>query len=98
MSPKEIYKFDQNCTYFYLFHWIFDRYATSCAGWIEGDGVGRGSQLCSLFILKIVLVLFYREESNRSTPSNSVESDLGCTSRIYFDNVTLTLHNVTLAT
>ena len=26
----------------------------------------------------------------------SVESDLGCTSRMYFDNVTLTLHNVTL--
>ena len=24
--------------------------------------------------------------------ANSVESDLGCTSRIYFDNVTLTLH------
>ena len=28
--------------------------------------------------------------------ANSVESDLGCTSRIYFDNVTMTLHNVTL--
>ena len=28
--------------------------------------------------------------------TNSMESDLGCTSRIYFDNVTLTLHNVTL--
>ena len=28
--------------------------------------------------------------------ANSVESDLGCTSRIYFDNVTLTLHNATL--
>ena len=26
-----------------------------------------------------------------------MESDDGCTSRIYFDNVTLTLHNVTLA-
>ena len=26
----------------------------------------------------------------------SVEPDLGCTSRIYFDNVTLTLHNLTL--
>ena len=25
---------------------------------------------------------------------NSVELDLGCTSRIYFDNVTLTLHNM----
>ena len=33
-------------------------------------------------------------------PQNSVESDHGCTSRIYFDkvgdNVTLTLYNVTL--
>ena len=28
--------------------------------------------------------------------ANSVESDLGCTSRNYFDNVTLTSHNVTL--
>ena len=31
-----------------------------------------------------------------SAYSNSVESDLGCTSRIYFDKVMLTLHNVTL--
>ena len=33
-------------------------------------------------------------------PRNSMESDQGCTSRIYFDNagdnVTLTLYNVTL--
>ena len=28
--------------------------------------------------------------------TNSVESDLGCTSRFYFDNVTLMSHNVTL--
>ena len=27
---------------------------------------------------------------------NFVESDLGCTARIYFDNVTLTLHNIIL--
>ena len=27
---------------------------------------------------------------------NFMESDLGCTSRIYFGNVALTLHNVTL--
>ena len=31
-----------------------------------------------------------------SASANSVESYLGRTSRIYFDNVTLTLHNVTL--
>ena len=31
-----------------------------------------------------------------SASANSVESGLGCTSSIYFDNVTLTLHNVTL--
>ena len=39
-------------------------------------------------------------ELPRPIPQNSVESDLGCTLRIYFDNmgdnVTLTLHNVTL--
>ena len=29
-------------------------------------------------------------------PWNSMESDLGCTFRIYFDNVTLMLHNMTL--
>ena len=37
--------------------------------------------------------------SIRAASANSVEfcgSDLGCTSRIYFDNLTLTLHNVTL--
>ena len=28
--------------------------------------------------------------------ANSVESDHGCTPRVYFDNVTLTSHNVTL--
>ena len=30
------------------------------------------------------------------SPWDFVESDLGCTSRIYFDNVTLTSHNMTL--
>ena len=39
-------------------------------------------------------------ELPRPIPRNSVESDHGCTSRIYFDNasdnVTLTLYNVTL--
>ena len=39
--------------------------------------------------------------NQRPTPTgtalaNSMESDLGCTLRIYFDNVTLMLHNVTL--
>ena len=32
----------------------------------------------------------------RPIPRNFLESDLGYTSRIYFDNVTLTLHNLTL--
>ena len=40
--------------------------------------------------------LFIQSELPRPIPWNSVESDLGCTSRIYFDNVALTLHNVTL--
>ena len=35
-------------------------------------------------------------ELPRPIPWISVESDLGCTLRIYFDNVMLTLHNVTL--
>ena len=33
----------------------------------------------------------------RPIPRNSVESDIGCTTRIYFDNVTVMLHNVTIA-
>ena len=41
-----------------------------------------------------------QSEIPRPIPRNSVESDHGCTSRIYFDNagdnVTLTLYNVTL--
>ena len=37
-----------------------------------------------------------QSELPRPIPWDSVESDLGCTSRIYFDNVTLRLHNVTL--
>ena len=41
-----------------------------------------------------------QSELPRPIPRNSVESDQGCTSRIYFDNVgdnvTLTLYNVTL--
>ena len=35
--------------------------------------------------------------SIETATANSVESDLGCTSRVYFDNVTMTLHNVTRA-
>ena len=35
--------------------------------------------------------------SIRTASGNSMESDLGCTSRVYFDNVTLTLHNVARA-
>ena len=34
--------------------------------------------------------------SSGTASAYSVELDLGCTSSIYFDNVTLTLHNVTL--
>ena len=39
---------------------------------------------------------WFQSELPRSIPWNSVESDLGCTSSNYFDNVTLTIHNVTL--
>ena len=42
----------------------------------------------------------WKSELPQPIPQNSVESDHGCTSRIYFDNagdnVTLTLYNVTL--
>ena len=34
--------------------------------------------------------------SIRTALANSVESDLGCTSRIYFDNLMLMLHNMRL--
>ena len=51
----------------------------------------------------IILQLRYlciQLELPRPIPRNFVESDQGCTSRIYFDNtgdnVTLTLYNVTL--
>ena len=37
-----------------------------------------------------------RSELPWPVPWNYMESDLGCTSRIYFDNVTLTVYNVTL--
>ena len=43
-----------------------------------------------------VVILGSQSELSRPISWNSVESDLGCTSRVYFDNVTLTLHNVTL--
>ena len=51
-----------------------------------------------LFALKFQLYLDQASANNaiRTVSANSVDSDLGCTSRIYFDNVTLTLHNVTL--
>ena len=39
----------------------------------------------------------YQLELPGPIPWNSVESDLGCTSRINFDNVMLTIHDVTLA-
>ena len=45
----------------------------------------------------LLLITSLQSEFPRPIPWNSVESDLGCTSRIYFDNVTLTLHNLTLA-
>ena len=46
----------------------------------------------------IMRLLYYliNEIGTTCTSANSVESDLGCTSRIYFDNVTLTLYNMTL--
>ena len=37
-----------------------------------------------------------QSELPRPISWNSAESDLRCTSRIYFDNMKLTLHNVTL--
>ena len=40
--------------------------------------------------------LLHQSELPQQIPWNSVESDLGCTSRIYFGNLTLTLHKVML--
>ena len=49
-------------------------------------------------VLGGVQELQWQSEQPRPIPSNSVESDHGCTSRIYFDNagdnVALTLYNV----
>ena len=49
---------------------------------------------------KRVIILILQSELPRPIIQNSVESDQGCTSRIYFDNagdnMTLTLYNVTL--
>ena len=48
-------------------------------------------------ILEKLLGMTYQVVISIGTVSaHSVESDLGCTSRIYFDNVTLMLHNMTL--
>ena len=35
-------------------------------------------------------------EAVRTASANSMESDLGCTLRVYFDNVMLMSHNLTL--
>ena len=43
-----------------------------------------------------ILHIFCDCDGKLATSANSVKSDLGCTSRLYFDNVTLTSHNVTL--
>ena len=52
------------------------------------------------FHIKVVWVVVVQSELPQPIPRNSVESDNGCTSRIYFDNaddnVMLTLYNVTL--
>ena len=56
----------------------------------------------SLHILMYTISVQFARQSDLpwSIPRNLVESDLRCTSRIYFDdvadNVTMTLHNVTL--
>ena len=46
------------------------------------------------------MLVSYQSELPRPIPQNSVQSDLGCTSRIFFDNtgdnVTLTLYYVAL--
>ena len=59
-----------------------------------------------LFLCLFVVLLYvpsqhlWRSEQPRPIPRNSVESDHGCTLRIYFNNasnnVTLTLYNVKL--
>ena len=59
--------------------------------------------MCTHFFLNLPCNLrFSLIFMNIQIPGNSVESEHGCTSRIYFDNagdnVTLTLYNVTLTT
>ena len=63
--------------------------------------VSRG---CLQFVIVVfpdhTHLLFKSIGTASANSANSVESDLGCTSRIYFDNVgdnvTLTLYNATL--
>ena len=43
-------------------------------------------------------VIFRFLELPLPIPSNSLESDLGCTLRLFFDDVMLTLHDVTVVT
>ena len=61
-------------------------------------GVEEGSD--RTFDIKPISIHQNQSELSRPIPRNSVESDHGCSSRIYFDNagdnVTLTLYNVTL--
>ena len=50
--------------------------------------------MCFFFfnILLFANLVTAQDKTNQieTTSANSVESDLGCTSRVYFDNVTLT--------
>ena len=65
------------------------------------SGLTRLTMAQRLFSLALTESVIYKQsELPRPIPRNSVESDHGCTSSIYFDNagdnVTLTLHNITL--
>ena len=48
------------------------------------------------FCLEPSSIYIHQSELSQPIPWNPVESDLRCTSRIYFDNMTLTSHNVML--
>ena len=65
----------------------------SCGLLTDEDSASKTAKITSK-------IFAFQSELPRPIPRNSVESDHGCTSGIYFDNagdaVTLTLYNVTL--
>ena len=85
-----------------LFESTFVKMPHCCKSHAAAHMVNHSQAAVVIFLLMVVyrllllLIGMRQSELPRSILWNSVESDLGCTSRIYFDNVTLMLLNLTL--